>query len=145
MKIEVLFKQCDEIQLERTPQGVRWLKLKGCLSLLENISHLRALHGQDPSLWPLPVGGGHVEMLLRELILKNQCAWEFPYQHAEVCHCRNVSLRKVDDSILLGAHQPEVVSQLTLASTACGTCRPDVEKIIAYRLNRNPETMKKVG
>ncbi len=135
MNIVVLYKQCDEIQIEKSTESVRWLKLRGCLGLLEKIANLRGQNGQDPSTWPLPEGSSHVEMLVRELILKSRGEWNFPYEYAEVCHCRNVTLRKVDDAVLSGAHQSEVVSQLTLASTACGTCRIDVERIIGYRLN----------
>lgn len=84
----------------------------------------------------LPTGHSPFEILLRELILKIQGKWNFPYKQEEVCHCRVVSLETVDAAIVCGAHTPQRVSEWTSASTACGTCRPDVTNMIAYRLGR---------
>ncbi|MCB0386481.1 MAG: (2Fe-2S)-binding protein, partial [Bdellovibrionales bacterium] len=85
---------------------------------------------------PLPEGSSTGAMLLREVILKAQGKWQYPYEHEELCHCRVVATSKVDAAILTGAHDPRDVSKQTSASTACGTCRPDVEAIIAYRLGK---------
>ena len=86
---------------------------------------------------PLPEGSGTGAMLVRELLLKAQGQWQYPYEHEELCHCRVVQTRVVDAAILTGAHSPSQVSKQTSASTACGTCRPDVEAIIAYRLGKS--------
>ncbi len=84
----------------------------------------------------LPAGNSPFEILLREILLKMKGEWKFPYEQAEVCHCRMVSLEIVDSAIICGAHTPQKVSEWTSASTACGTCRPDVTAILAYRLAR---------
>ena len=96
-------------------------KLKGALASLE-----------------LPTGDSPFEILLRELILKAKGEWSYPYNEDEVCHCRVVSRETIDAAIICGAHTPIKVSEWTSASTACGTCRPDVTAMIAYRLGRTP-------
>ncbi|MEK6553994.1 MAG: (2Fe-2S)-binding protein [Bdellovibrionota bacterium] len=83
-----------------------------------------------------PVGTTTAEMLMRELILKLKGQWKYPYEAEEVCHCRVVACETIDRAIVVGAHTPKKVSEWTSASTACGTCRPDVEAMIAYRLAR---------
>lgn len=83
---------------------------------------------------PLPVGETPAVLLMRELVLKAQSKWALPYTEAELCHCRAIPTEKVDQAIVYGAHRPEVVSRRTSASTACGTCRPNVQSILAYRL-----------
>lgn len=88
---------------------------------------------------PIPQGSDVGTMLMREVILKAQGGWNYPYQEKELCHCRAVPTEIVDCAILTGAHDSETVSRLTSASTACGTCRPDVEALIAYRLGENKE------
>ncbi|MBX2986656.1 MAG: (2Fe-2S)-binding protein [Bdellovibrionaceae bacterium] len=116
--------------------GTCRLRLIGCEALLQQVRALRERHGDDPQSWALPAGSGHTDMLIRELILKRRGEWDFPYKDAEICHCRLVATVIVDQAIVTGAHTPEVVSRWTSASTSCGTCRPDVEKIIAYRLGK---------
>lgn len=109
----------------------------GCSSWLALLGRLRAAHGSDPAKWPAPAGVSHEEILVRELILKAQGVWAFPYPDEEICHCRMVPAEVVDQAIVAGAHTPEMVSRLTMASTSCGTCRPDVQKILHYRLGHS--------
>lgn len=66
--------------------------------------------------------------------MKARGDWDFPYKDIEICHCRMVPTEIVDQAIVAGANDPETVSRLTMASTSCGTCRPDVERILRYRL-----------
>lgn len=109
-------------------------KYTGCYEMHELIQNCRKNYGEDIRKWPLPSGHSHSELLLKELILKIKQQWVYPYQDDELCHCRNVRTETVDQAILAGAHTPEMVSLWTSASTACGTCHPNVEKLIKYRL-----------
>jgi NAD(P)H-nitrite reductase large subunit len=84
----------------------------------------------------LPEGQTGPELMLKELILKARGEWTFPYEDPELCHCRAIPTAIVDQAIISGAHQPEIVSRWTSASTSCGTCRRDVISILNYRLNR---------
>lgn len=84
----------------------------------------------------LPEGSTSEALCLREVILKAKGEWQFPYLEEELCHCRGVLTAVVDGAICAGAHTSRKVSEQTSASTACGTCRPDVEAIIQYRLNK---------
>ncbi len=81
-----------------------------------------------------PTGSEPHEIMLREMVLRLKGQWSPPYKDEEVCHCRVVATTTVDLAICTGAHTSRQVSELTAASTACGTCRPDVEAMIKYRL-----------
>lgn len=110
------------------------VKVVGCTELLSLVRRFQVQFGRNPESWPLPTGTNHSELLLKEVLLKMKGQWVYPYQHVELCHCRSVMTEVVDQAIIAGAHQCEVVSRQTSASTACGTCRPDVQKIIDFRL-----------
>ncbi len=131
---------CDRLELiQQTHQetGKDSLKVIGCSRLLQLLLSLKTQFGSDVKTWTLPEGSSHEFLLVRELILKATNQWKPPYVHEELCHCRAISTHTVDQAILQGAHTPEIVTRRTSASSACGTCRPDVEKIIAYRLNKD--------
>ncbi len=105
----------------------------------EFLQALCALRSQLVGDWnkvKLPLGATFSAILLRELLLKARGEWNFPYTEDETCHCRVVPTEVVDQAICLGAHTPAKVSAMTSASTACGSCRPDVEAMIRYRLGR---------
>lgn len=128
--LRVGLKGRDEV--ERAPDG-RW-RATGCTAWLDLLADLRRRYGSDPVTWPLPEGTSHEVILARELVLKARGEWNFPYLDEELCHCRMVPTEVVDQAIVAGAHTPETVSRLTMASTSCGTCRADVMKILDYRL-----------
>ncbi len=132
----VEFQGHDRIDLTQSESGQFAIKAKGCLSLLKLTENLKIHFAKPLKEWPIPQGTGHAPMLVRELLLKARGEWEFPYPHEELCHCRTVKTSIVDSAILAGAHKPEAVTRLTSASSACGTCRPDVQKILAYRLSK---------
>jgi len=93
----------------------------------------------------VPEGSQPAAILLREIILKAKGQWNYPYNEDELCHCRAVPTKIVDMAIVTGAHTPEKVSQQTSSSTGCGTCRPDVESIIEYRLRTQKKSNKSVA
>jgi bacterioferritin-associated ferredoxin len=84
--------------------------------------------------WPIPDGSSHSEMMVRELLLKINGRWDYPYKEEELCHCRYVKTSAVDESILGGAHNSHQVTLLTGAASACSACQVHIEKIIQYRL-----------
>lgn len=145
MKIRVELEGRDYIEVEcedSDPQGpqvpgiVKKVSMLGCTEFMEMMQRMRKNFGVDISKWPLPEGTDHSSLLLREMILKLRGEWAFPYAHAELCHCRSVPAHTVDQAIIAGAHTTDVVTRQTSASTACGTCRPEVQKIIDYRLGK---------
>ena len=106
----------------------------GDLSFLNLLKEFRVkLESGVDSVIP-PEGKSTAELMLREAILRVQGKWDFPFKEEETCHCRVVSTEKVNQAILVGAHTAREVSEMTSASTACGTCRPDVEAMIEYRI-----------
>lgn len=86
---------------------------------------------------PLPQGSSTAELLMRELLMRTRGEWSPPVDSDELCHCRVILRATVDQAIVVGAHTSKKVSEWTSASTACGTCRPDVEAMISYRLGRS--------
>lgn len=132
-KIVAEIKGQDWIQAEERSPGVWKIEATGCAAFLKSVQQI-TLQGSDPTKWNTPKGTDHSSLLLKELILKSQGQWTYPYLHEELCHCRAVPTEIVDQAIMNGAHTPKRVSRETTASTSCTTCRPDVEKIISYRL-----------
>ena len=106
----------------------------GDLAFLKLLKDYRVKLESGLDLVQPPEGKSTGELMLREAILRAQGKWDFPFKEDETCHCRVVSTEKVNQAILVGAHTPREVSEMTSASTACGTCRPDVEAMIEYRL-----------
>jgi bacterioferritin-associated ferredoxin len=119
----------DEIHLSDDGK----LRALGCPELLKTVSEWRPKLKGPPKEWPLPQGNSHPEILLREAILKARGEWQLPYQDEELCHCRVVPTAKVDAAIVTGAHSVSEVSRRTSAGTSCGTCQPDIKKMIEYR------------
>ncbi len=120
-------------RLEVTSLDPFKMQVIGCESLHQKLNLMKQSQGSDVSKWTLQTDQNHVSLLINELILKLQNKWNHPYPHEEVCHCRTVSLETVEQAIMNGAQTPEMVSKWTMASTACGTCRIDVEKILKFR------------
>lgn len=123
----------DRIEGDKSADGKWAIQAIGCQNFLKAIRQLSQSE-KNPENWTLPTGQDHSSMLLREFILKTRGQWNFPYKDAETCHCRMVPTAVVDQAILNGAHTTQRVSRETSASTACGTCRPDVQSMINYRL-----------
>lgn len=142
MKLKVELEGRDQIEVEyegETAPGavsVKSVSMVGCTNFMEMMHSMKRSFGPDVSKWPLPDGKDHGSLLLSEMILKLRGEWNFPYMDTELCHCRNVATQVVDQAVIAGAHTPEVVTRQTSASTACGTCRPTVQKIIEYRTGR---------
>jgi bacterioferritin-associated ferredoxin len=142
MKLKVELEGRDLIEVEyegETAPGVLAVKsvsMIGCTDFMNMMHSMKRSFGADVSKWPLPNGTDHGSLLLAEMILKLRGEWNFPYMDEELCHCRSIATQTVDQAIIAGAHSPEVVTRQTSASTACGTCRPTVQKIIDYRTGR---------
>ncbi len=108
----------------------------GCTEILRLMSEMRGrLRGPLADVVP-PTGTSHSAILMRELILRAQGRWNFPYNEAELCHCRGVPTEVVDAAIIGGCHSVDAVKRATSASTSCGTCRWDIESILKYRLDQ---------
>lgn len=138
-KAELKSRDCIQVDVDDSSilsEDSRVSCLIGCSAFLNLVGQLKLTYGKQISQWPIPTGNSHSEILIRELIIKIQGNWHYPYEHEEVCHCRKVSTFTVDQAIISGAHTIEQVSRQTGASTACGTCKPTVEQILAYRLCR---------
>jgi bacterioferritin-associated ferredoxin len=136
--IKVAIEGQDELNLSYEVDGSgeltsAKLSVIGCPQMIEMVKQWRPLLKGPVASIPLPVETDHCGILLRQLILQLQGKWNFPYTDYELCHCRAVPTKKVDDAIVCGAKTVRDVSRKTSAGTACGTCRPDIEKVLKYR------------
>ena len=85
----------------------------------------------------LPQGHSPGEILLREALLRARGEWHFPVEGEKLCHCRGVKTSIVDLAVIMGSHQTLDVSRQTSAGTGCGTCQPQIQEIIDYRLMKS--------
>jgi bacterioferritin-associated ferredoxin len=140
MTIEVGVKGRDYLNIQYDVVGGKFenvsLRAVGCHQLLQKVQALRArLTGEVENL-AIPEGHDHASLLVREMVMKIKGVWNFPYEAEELCHCRAVATRKVDEAIVAGDHRVEDVAESTSAGSACGSCRPDTQRIINFRLNK---------
>jgi NAD(P)H-dependent nitrite reductase large subunit len=49
----------------------------------------------------------------------------------QICDCNGVSKARIMEAVLAGARSLGAVSDITRACTGCGSCRPEVERIVA--------------
>ncbi len=107
---------------------------RGCSDFLRLLQAWRPKLAGTLDALELPQGDSHATLLLREAILRAKGEWKFPYAEEEICHCRAVSTAKVDAAIIGGCRSVRAIARETSAGTSCGSCRPDTESIINYRL-----------
>src|SRR5690606_8702632 len=94
----------EELELEAVVDGdgvIQSAKLTGIGGprLLEVLREFRPkLKGKLDEI-EAPSGATPEEILLRELILRAQGRWEFPYSEDELCHCRVIPTAVVDQAI----------------------------------------------
>jgi assimilatory nitrate reductase catalytic subunit len=48
-----------------------------------------------------------------------------------VCACRNVRAHRIAAAIAGGAASVDAVSEVTTAGSACGSCRPEIARMLA--------------
>lgn len=136
LRIEVGVEGHDQIRLQENNNKYH-INFNGCLEFSQLMINYKNKFGLDVRAWPIPSGKSHSEMVVREFLMKLKGTWSFPYVDEEICHCRHVKTKTVDLAVLKGAHDHELAMQWTGCSTACGTCKPNVQSIIDYRLNKS--------
>ncbi len=100
----------------------------------------QSLESRDAQNWSSPLDflsvekPSAVDWTLWEFWKKCRGEWELPYQHEEVCHCRNVSLDRILETIIWGANNVETIVRLTKATTGCGTCLAHVSVLLDFFL-----------
>lgn len=132
--LHIEFMGCDSIRVFEEQGRVKW-QVKVCGPVLRLLHDAVAKQGRDPRQWKqFPLGNHHEAILVRKLMLQATGLWHSPNRHDEICHCRQVSYAKIEDAVIAGAHTPALVTLWTSASSACGSCRPDVQAVIDYLL-----------
>ncbi|CAN5636190.1 hypothetical protein BH10BDE1_BH10BDE1_10900 [soil metagenome] len=152
-QVEVLFLGRDRVHATFTFSGPTELSSicaiefdgSGCSAFLTALTDLkkrilalpeasRIISGSHEFDLLVSAGADHGAILIRELIQKMRGTFELPYQDVELCHCRAVPTALVDRAIIGGCHTVQSVARMTSAGTSCGTCKPDTESLIAFRL-----------
>ena len=128
-----------ELKLDITNNDIQITGMKaiGSLDFL-NLSHRYKtdLNGPIDKI-VVPTGDTPSEMIWREVILTLKNEWTSPVDIEEICHCRKIMTQVVDRAIVYGAHDVDSVRRKTSANTGCGTCRPDIEKLLEHRKVQN--------
>lgn len=88
-----------------------------------------------------PTGPKTHHLLFQRLLDKLKGEFKETDQGLEICHCRKISQGEIEKAILLGAHTADKVKKWTTASSGCGTCRPEVEGIIAVCLSQKKKAL----
>lgn len=122
--LKVGFSGMDEIEIVCDGGKILSSKVVGSLALLKKF---RAW-AKNPIVFP--EGKTSEDLLLKELSLKLQDKWPLTNDEPELCHCRKIPQVNVERAIVLGAHTVEQVRARTSANTGCGTCLPDVERVL---------------
>lgn len=130
--ITVSIENQDSITAEIKEGSIHFIG-EGCLDLLTMCKTLNEKKITDAFKIELPKGNDHVSMLFRELIAKLKEVWNFPYTEEEICHCRAIPTKVVDEAILNGLHKVEEIGKYCSAGVTCGNCRTDIENILNYR------------
>lgn len=110
-------------------QSTSW-NVIGSLELVAAVTVLKNQLQGDVTKLAVPQGKTASQLLLKKLVLKIKGEWLAEDSDPELCHCRKIPQTHVERAIILGAHTVEKVRQRTSANTGCGTCLPDVEKIL---------------
>ncbi|MCB0348581.1 MAG: (2Fe-2S)-binding protein [Bdellovibrionales bacterium] len=131
-KIVVELENQDSISVS-LESGSLHFEAKGCLEIIKICQQLNTQKISDPFKCALPTGNGHVSMLVRELLQKAKEVWDFPYKEEELCHCRAIPTKVVDQAIINGLHNVEEIGKFCSAGVTCGNCRTDIENILNYR------------
>tara|TARA_B100001248_G_C27396310_1_gene465832 strand:+ start:106 stop:504 length:399 start_codon:yes stop_codon:yes gene_type:complete len=131
--MRVTWRQVDFIDIEKDEQGIS-LSASGCHPLEEAVSRIGKVpyHQVDQVIQGL--GHEHQDILIKEALLKATDNWQFPYTEEELCHCRMIPAKVVDEAIIGGLHTAQEVGRFCSAGITCGNCGPDVQAIIDYRL-----------
>ncbi len=112
----------------------KWkLEAKGCLAFLRAVDQLRKV--PDFSQYSLPEEKDHVSLMIKEFLLRLRGEWELPYKEEELCHCRQIATEFVDQAIVAGNHDLQSIGKQCQAGITCGSCKPDIEDLLKYRLS----------
>lgn len=106
------------------------IKTIGPLSLLKLVNSKIATEGEDPKKWQRIKSALHDDEIMLNNFIDKVCNRLPIDEHIEICHCRMVNLDKIESAIFQGCRTVDEIIKYTLASTGCGTCRKDIEKII---------------
>lgn len=115
------------------------IKATGSLGLLNLLKKTIEEQGSQPEKWQAYKEiKSDDEAFLNYFIQKIQSS-EISTEHDEICHCRMVGRDKIEQSIFQGCRTREEISRTTLAGSGCGSCRPDVDKILELTLKKHKD------
>ncbi len=81
---------------------------------------------------PLTENRAELLFMIRESRTSKAATAETMPDAARVCDCNDVSKAQIVEAVLQGARSVQAVCDATRASTGCGSCRPEVEAIVAF-------------
>jgi len=141
IRVEIKDREWVQFKLEVDPTSQKIsrasFQAQGCLSLLEAVGKaVQSFQGKKVMDLAWSASLEHWDQLILEAISRLQGKYDRPYKEDEMCHCRKVPTDKIETAIVLGAHTPERVKAWTTAGSGCGTCRPNVQALIEFRVQK---------
>lgn len=137
-KIKVGFQGMDQVEVsfQETGDHIEILQIEavGTLELLQALKNWKQSFPVNKSNLKSPSGKTPHELLLKELTLRLGEQWPLQNDEDELCHCRKTPQSSVERAVVLGARTVEQIRARTSANTGCGTCLPDVERVLAAYL-----------
>src|SRR5687768_9659247 len=81
----------------------------------------------------MPLPANRVDVLFAQAAAPTKTAASVAHtpDAARICDCNDVSKAQIIEAVLSGARSVQAVCDATRASTGCGSCRPEVEAIVA--------------
>ena len=133
-KVRVQIQNRDWAEASQNSKDSPWqIEAFGCFDFLVKVKSLREqLKNKKVSELNLLEDRDHSSLLLNELILKMQNRFVLPYQEEELCHCRHIPTSNVQNALLAGNLSLKAIGQICGAGVSCGSCKPDIEALIAY-------------
>ena len=90
----------------------------------------------------LPLSANRADLLFSQIASLDAARTRQPESMPDdtrVCDCNNVSKAQIIEAVLQGARSFRAVCDATRASTGCGSCRPEVEAIVALACERGTQ------
>lgn len=133
--IHIFLKNRDEVYISKKANGRYSFKAVGCTLFLRQLTlFFDLINKEGLESIEEPQGNGHIDILIREILAKLKGEWNFPCLEEELCHCRKISTSDVDQAIVSGIHKLKGIGEECSAGITCGSCQPDIEKLLSFRL-----------
>jgi len=130
--MKISWRNSDFIEIDLKAGKVN-LEVNGCQPLHDLANKINGISESEIDAYIAKLGLEHQELLMKEALLRLQGKWKFPYTEEELCHCRMIPTKVVDEAVIGGLRTPEEIGRFCSAGITCGNCGTDIAAIISCR------------